>query len=138
MADINLETSIAATADQAFEALSTSGGVAKWWTTDAKSGAVQGSVSEFGFGNRAVVMRMRVVAAEPGGLLRWECLDQPSDWTGTVLEWRLTPEGDRTRVGFTQTNWKAGVDGAKYAARWEHFLGSLRAYLETGRGTPES
>jgi uncharacterized protein YndB with AHSA1/START domain len=137
MADITLEVSIKAPAHDVFEAIATADGVKHWWTTDAKALPTRDSVSEFGFGNRAVVMRMRVDAIDPDRRLRWECLDQPEDWTGTVLEFGLSQDGGATRVIFSQTNWRGSVDGTKYTGRWRYFLDSLRSYLETGQGTPE-
>jgi hypothetical protein len=66
-----------------------------------------------------------------------EKLDQPADWTGTTIGWALAAHNDQTRLTFTQTNWKSGVDSPPYAARWQYFLDSLKSYLETGQGTPE-
>jgi len=60
-------------------------------------------------------------------------------WKGTSVTWRLTPVHGGTQVVFTHSGF-AQADRRYEITRawWEHFLGSLKSYLETGKGTPGS
>ena len=135
--DYESQLTLAASTDVVFDALTTIDGLAAWWTPVTGDGLTGGELTfSFGPASQAV---MRVDAAERGVGVRWTnlaCVQQ--DWVGTTLHFDIeeTPEGGSElhfrHAGLTPrlecfTDCKSG---------WDHFILSLRAYVETGVGNP--
>jgi uncharacterized protein YndB with AHSA1/START domain len=135
--DYESRLTLNASADAVFEALTTIEGLAGWWTSVAGDGLTGGELTfSFGPASQAV---MRVDAAERGVGVRWTnvaCMVE--DWVGTTLhfEFEALPAGGTVlrfrHAGLTPrlacyTDCKSG---------WDHFIPSLRAYVETGTGNP--
>jgi uncharacterized protein YndB with AHSA1/START domain len=78
----------------------------------------------------------RVDEMSPNQRVRWTCVghDDPS-WVGTWLDWRLAGTGDAVIVSLQHGGWKEAAPDA-VAQGWRHFMGSLKAHLETGTGQP--
>lgn len=124
-------------ADQVFDALTTLEGLSAWWTTATGNPTPGGDiVFVFGPGSEAA---MHVDSAERGVGVRWTttaCMLE--DWVGTSQHFDLEP----LPAGGTAINFRhAGLtprlhcyDDCKNG--WDHFIPSLRAYLETGTGNP--
>jgi len=58
---------------------------------------------------------------------------------GSTITWDLTPISQGTKLLFGQHDLMVGATGYSIEethAGWEYFLGSLKSYLETGKGTP--
>ena len=62
----------------------------------------------------------------------------PAKWVGTKLVFRLAPEGEaRTRLDVEHARLVPAFEC--YGPRsggWEHYVGGLRRFVDTGRGTP--
>jgi uncharacterized protein YndB with AHSA1/START domain len=128
---------IAASPDAVFEALTTTEGLAGWWTPVTGDGLAGGELTfSFGPGSQAV---MRVDAAERGVGVRWTSLAcMMADWVGTTVHFDIaaTPAGG-TELRFRHaglTPRLACYDDCQ--SGWDHFIPSLRAYVETGTGHP--
>ena len=53
------------------------------------------------------------------------------------MVYTLIPDGNTTRVEFEHARVAADDEVfANLVKGWAHFLGSLKSYLETGKGTP--
>lgn len=91
-----------------FDAVTTEDGLSSWWTADVEAEPVEGSTAVFGFNDRAVVFRMRIDKLSPPELVRWTCLGDFDEWTGTRLEFRIRPHDDGgSEVTFTHSGWKS-------------------------------
>jgi hypothetical protein len=79
-----------------------------------------------------------VAELEPDEKVRWIRQRSPIEqWAGNSVTWQLTSVHNGTRLVFTHEG-VARVD-EKYAwthVWWEHFLASLKSYLQMGKGTP--
>ncbi len=64
MSQISHTIQIAAAPESVFDAVSLQDQLARWWTNNAKAGAVLGSVAEFGFYNRTIVIKFRIEELE--------------------------------------------------------------------------
>jgi uncharacterized protein YndB with AHSA1/START domain len=135
--DYQSRLTFAASADAVFAALTTTEGLAAWWTPVTGDGLAGGQLTfSFGPGSQAV---MRVDAAERGVGVRWTNLAcQVEDWVGTTLQFdfEATPDGG-TELRFRHaglTPRLACFSDCK--SGWDHFIPSLRAYVETGVGNP--
>ena len=87
------------------------------------------------------MLRFEIAELEQNENVHWMTRQGPSTghWKGTSVTWRLTPVHGGTQVVFTHSGF-AEADRRYEITRawWEHFLGSLKSYLETGKGTPGS
>ena len=125
-----------------FEAITTSKGLAGFWTKDSVATPEIGSVARFGFGS-ATKLEIRVAELEPERKVLWSSLagsPMPPPWEGTVLTWEIRPlpSGD-TEVSFTHDGWPADVRQADLAATettWTLVLERLKSFVETGVPAP--
>jgi hypothetical protein len=116
--DYGVLTTIDAASDAVFDALTTTDGLAAWWTSVSGVGSSGGELV-FTFGPGGYVV-MRVDAAERGVGVRWTTL------ACHFTELRFRHEGLTPRLE-CYGDCKSG---------WDHFIPSLRAYAETGVGNP--
>ena len=99
---------------EVYAALTTTDGLAGWWTEDTKA---EGDAGEVGG-----VIRFRFAGApEPAGfdmLVRdlrpdervlWEVVEGPEEWIGTEVVFDLSQEDDFTIVMFAHTGWREAV-----------------------------
>ncbi len=136
---IGVQTS---TPEKVYDALTTVGGLAGWWTDDTKAadkgkGSDEvGGVVEFRF-PPVGGFDMEVVEARPGEHLTWRVADGPDEWLGTTIDWELRQDGDYTIVLFKHEGWREPVEFMHHCStKWGQFLMSLKALVETGEGAP--
>jgi hypothetical protein len=80
---------------------------------------------------------MEVTRLDPDGHVHWNCVDGADEWIGTTISFDLADKGDETVVMFTHADWRDPSESmAHCSARWAYFLLSLKAHVETGKGTP--
>jgi uncharacterized protein YndB with AHSA1/START domain len=145
MEKIESTIEIAAPPAELYRALTTTEGHRGWWTTDCAVGGAVGEDAVFRFdpmgdgGGDVTEMRFRIDRLEPDRSVAMTCVGQKNnpDWQDTRLTFTLSPSGSGTRVGLAHSAWRERnrvydmcVGG------WNHFLSSLKAYAETGTGTP--
>ncbi|HEX9619435.1 MAG TPA: SRPBCC domain-containing protein [Polyangiaceae bacterium] len=138
MSSIKDEIGISASADKAYGALTRQEGYRGWWNAAGDVAESVGGEAKLRFvkdGN-PVNMRFRIEEMKPKELVRWTCLehDMPG-WVGTTLTWRITDSGNGVLVSLDHGGWK-GPPPEPVAQGWKHFMGSLKAYVETGTGQP--
>jgi uncharacterized protein YndB with AHSA1/START domain len=147
MHDIVHELTIAAPPDAVYAAITTAPGLANWWTTDCEVSADVGSEATFGFEDHSVVFTMRIDELESPEAVHWECIGGPDEWVGTKLAFRIEgidadddgqPEST-SLVRFWHGGWEY-EDGLlpRCSFQWAMYLDSLRRYLETGTGSPNT
>lgn len=132
------ELTIAATPQSIFNALTQQDGIARWWTDDLAARPEVGSLAEFRFTRwGAGILQFEIAELDVGEKVRWLSRKAPPQWAGTSVTWQLTPIQNGTKLLFTHDGF-AQVDGVyeRIRGNWEYFLGSLKSYLETGKGTP--
>lgn len=136
MVDILHKIGIKASSPNAvYAALTTLEGLSGWWTTDTKGDCKTGGVIRFRFGNGG--FDMKVLALDPARHVLWEVIDGPEEWIGTKIVWDIRQEGDWTIVFFKHAGWKEPVEFMHHCStKWALFLVSLKALLESGKGTP--
>lgn len=138
MYDMLHEITIAASAARVFAALTTSEGLRCWWTGDSTAVPRVGSEAVFGFGNRAVVFRMRVEELRPARRVAWTCLGEHEEWTGTRLAFDLTATADGgVDVHFCHSAWRSRAGAYPTCnTTWGHLMHFLKAYAEGQAATP--
>ncbi len=134
------ELTIAAAPESVFNALTQQDELALWWTNDLSAKPEVGSLAEFRFSQGTFVIQFEIAGLNAGEKVHWISRQSPGPhWEGTSVTWQLTPVQNRTQVVFTHDGFvQADERYALTRAWWEHFLASLKSYLETGKGTPGS
>jgi uncharacterized protein YndB with AHSA1/START domain len=138
MKSIKDEVRIQARASQVYDALTTQAGYRGWWNKVGEVAQTVGAEAMLRFvkDGQPVNMRFRIDEMKPNESVHWTCLahDMPS-WIGTTLDWKIKEEGGTAVVAFEHAGWK-DVAPEPVAQGWKHFMGSLKAYVETGTGQP--
>jgi uncharacterized protein YndB with AHSA1/START domain len=132
---------IEAAAGDVYRAITTSEGLASFWTPDSEAASEVGGISRFGFSGAPVDLRMRIESLEPGRRVEWTCVGDFPHWDGTRVSWSIGPraEGDGVAVLFSHAGWPADQPEAEYAGvnhAWGRILDALKGYVETGEPQP--
>lgn len=141
MADIVEELTIEASPERVFNALTQQDKIACWWTDDLSVTPEVGTLAEFRFSQGTFVIQFEVAELDKDKKVYWITRQGPptGHWVGTSVTWQLTPVHNGTQLvfhhdGFTQADRRYEIT----RGWWEHFLASLKSYLETGKGNPGS
>lgn len=136
MFDILHRVGIKASPHDVYGALSESELLSRWWTNDTKGTSEIGNKIRFTFGDRGF-FDMKVLELDPDKRIVWEVADGPQEWIGTNIIWELKPYNDGTTIRFKHQGWQKPVEFMHHCStKWAMFLMSLKAMLETGKGTP--
>jgi uncharacterized protein YndB with AHSA1/START domain len=137
MADIVQDVTIAVTPERVFDALTRQQDLERWWTRDVTAEPTVGSLAEFRFDKGKTVFEMEIVTLDAARKVEWRVRNGPPHWQGTTVKWEFAPAAGGTALHFAHRGF-AAADKLYEETRggWEYFLGSLKAYLETGKGTP--
>lgn len=136
MVDILHKVAARASIDAFYKALTTIDGLADWWTTETEGEPGVGGVIHFRFG-AAGFFRMKVLELQPGRRVLWQVIDGPQDWIGTQVAFELKQDGDFAVVLFRHAGWREPSEGMHHCStKWAIFLMSLKALVETGKGSP--
>jgi uncharacterized protein YndB with AHSA1/START domain len=136
--DIRHRVCISAPLQKVYEATATESGISDWWTRDGVRGeSSEGAKLSFFFGQPEPSAVMEVTRLDPAGHVQWNCVEGADEWVGTKLTFDLTQKEDETVVLFSHAGWRTPSEFmAHCSARWAYFLLSLKALVETGKGTP--
>jgi uncharacterized protein YndB with AHSA1/START domain len=135
------ELTIQAATQSVFSALTRSEEIALWWTDDLSATPEVGTQAEFRFRQGTFVIQFEVAELVQDQKVHWITKQGPATrhWAGTSVTWQLEPVYDGTRVVFNHDGFAQADERYEMThAWWEHFLVSLKSYLETGKGTPGS
>ena len=137
MVDINLNVNINAEPGKVYEALIEEEHFKAWWTPDVK---IENNKIRFEFNPYGDYVVVEVVKKEQN-LIEWKVTDskmlQTDDWVGTTITFEINKSDNGTDLVFVHTNWKSETECYKKCTDgWQHFIGSLKSYLETGKGQP--
>ncbi len=139
MAAIVKELTIEASPQRVWSALTSPEEIARWWTDDLSVTPEVGTLAEFRFSQGTFVIQFEVAELEQDEKVHWITRQGPSTghWIGTSVTWQLEPVHNGTKLIFKHDQF-AQADRRYEITRawWENFLGSLKSYLETGKGTP--
>ena len=119
-----------------YDALTTVGGLAGWWTENVTGTPATGGELRFRF-PPVGGFDMEVLETDPGTRVAWRVVDGPPEWIDTVVSFDLRQENEYTIVLFKHAGWKEPVEFMNHCStKWATFLMSLKALVETGTGEP--
>jgi uncharacterized protein YndB with AHSA1/START domain len=138
MPDIAMQVDTTASPEATHRALTSTDGVAGWWTTRNETQGVEGQVDRFWVPDAPISWDMRVEQSDPGKLVAWRCVGGPPEWIGTEVRWTLEPTGSGgTLVIFDHTGFaEVGTMFRIVTLGWAQILGRLKQYLDTGQPAP--
>ena len=130
-----------------YAAITSAAGLRGWWTQDCEIETRLGGKLEFRFGPHHKTMQIKTL--KPGEEVRWRCVaahiavahfKRSDEWVGTQLVFRLSPlDTHRTQLDFEHIGLEPSLDCYDLCSNgWQHCLGSLQQYVETGHGTPHA
>jgi uncharacterized protein YndB with AHSA1/START domain len=138
-ADYQKTIRVKASPEALFDALTSLAGLAAWWTRATGSGDTGGEL-RFLFDSPEQPCVMHVDQATRPTSVQWTCTEYSvlPDWAGTCPVFTITPAGGgASELRFRHHGLTPELDCIEVCTRgWDHFLASLRAYVETGRGMP--
>jgi uncharacterized protein YndB with AHSA1/START domain len=125
---------VAAKVPKVLKAITTTAGFRGWWT-ECDVGRSPGESAWFRFGQKEAVFSIDRLDGR-GIELICRRGDFP-EWLDTRLSIRAVEDGNGTYVDLLHDGYPAKNHAyEECVAGWKHFLESLRAYCETGRGDP--
>jgi len=124
--------------DAVYDAITTASGLTGWWTRTAGHGETDGELRFFMNTPEPLVIHVDV-ATRPWSV-QWTVTDCPflTDWVGTRPVFSITSVGDNeSEVHFRHVGLTSELECIDTCSRsWDHFMLSLRDYIETGVGSP--
>jgi uncharacterized protein YndB with AHSA1/START domain len=137
MPDIAMQVDLGASPDVVYRALTTSDGVAGWWTTRNETHGTVGQVDRMWFPDAPMAWELRVDEAVPGKLLARHCVGGPPPWIGTDVRFTLEAADGGTRVVFDHTGFAALDEHFRIVTMgWAQMLLRLKRYAESGEPAP--
>ena len=137
-ADYQTTIRVKASPDALFDALTTVTGLAAWWNPATGSGETGGELRFIM--NAPEPLVIHVDEATRPTSVRWTVTDCPflPDWIGTRPTFTITPvDGDTSELHFRHQGLSEELECIDMCTRsWDHYMTSLRDYLEVGRGSP--
>jgi uncharacterized protein YndB with AHSA1/START domain len=137
---IEREIHVDASPEVVFEVVSRPEHISQWWSDAADLEPAPGAVAELVWGDRAQVVPITVVTAEPPRLFsfHWCYPDGAAGQASSLLvSFELTPSGAGTRVrltetGFREMGWEAARLEEQYrdhSTGWDTFVPRLGDYV---------
>jgi uncharacterized protein YndB with AHSA1/START domain len=136
---ISKAVDIHVTPEVVYRAVSTADGLRGWWCKNVTlEGGPEGILS-LGFPGGHVT-RIRLAKGEAASRAEWDVLDHNAmpEWIDTRLVFAIEQNGPMSsRLQFHQAGLNQGCEcyGACNDA-WGYLMGSLKVFLENGKGTP--
>jgi uncharacterized protein YndB with AHSA1/START domain len=137
MSEILHATVVAADPAAVRTAVTTSDGLAGFWTDQVRAEPVVGTEAWFGFGPEAAIQFRFDVTGIADDAVEWRCTDGPDEWVGTQVRWGFQSSEQGTSVRFEHSGWRsADGDLARCSFVWGQVLARLDRYLATGTPDP--
>ena len=134
---------IKATANKAFKSINH---VAAWWTENIEGNSEKlNDVFTIHFGEAFVTMK--IIESVPDKKVVWNVTDcylhwlaDKKEWKGTQIVFKISAEGDSTRIHFTHVGLTPQVECYDSCVKgWDqYFKGSLAMLINEGKGLPQS
>lgn len=124
-----------------FAAITTLEGLRGWWTPLVRGDATECGDVRFEFeGLAGQHIIMHVDEAKAASTVQWTCRlhSALAEWKDTKVTWELRPlGGDRCELVLEHVGLTPQLECYDHCeVGWDHFLGSIAAYVERGAGMP--
>ncbi len=152
MSQQNYQKTISVNASPEAVYLALTEGYDQWWTaTHGKSFNTIGDQIKFTFPPNESYWTIEAKILTPGKLVELECVDayhliankpdtSQTEWLGTKMIWKIEANAEQTKVHFVHDGLTPDLHCYEVCeAGWDmFFVESLKAYLDTGKGSPHT
>jgi uncharacterized protein YndB with AHSA1/START domain len=137
MPDIVMSCNIDAAAETVWRAISTTGGVTGWFTSQAEIGAGPGGHHLLTFPEMPASWDLRIDDSRPDRRLSLSVIAGPPEWEGTTMTYEIVDRAEGGTVLNFDHNDFASVAGARaWTIGWATKMLALKKYAETGQPDP--
>ncbi|MFZ4928005.1 SRPBCC family protein [Chryseobacterium sp. Mn2064] len=144
MNNYNHTIEIKSSTDMIYKALTEQ--IPLWWTETYEGSSLKtGDRFTIRFGDQ-VHKTMRVKECVPHSRVIWEVEDaliaisslkNQSEWIGTTIVWEMKEEKNTALLDLTHIGLNPSIECYEICiGGWKQFIGSLKMFLETGKGNP--
>lgn len=143
MSDVRRTLTIDAPPQRVYDALVRPEGLRGWWSARADVSTAVGGTTRLAWSetDHTTFRIDRLVAPSQ---VEWTCvaqhdanLPEPDEWLGTSVSFRLSGDGEATRLDFVHRGLADLECGDVCSGGWDFFLRrSLKPLVETGHGMP--
>ena len=120
----------------------------KWWTVDSNKAFNIGDILTVRFGE-PYFMSMEVEKTILNKLLVWKVVGanmfiesggtNNDEWVGTKIQWKISESESGSEVSLFHEGLVPSFECYDTCKNgWDYFLGSLKAFLDTGNGSPHT
>lgn len=136
MANIKHRVGIVAPLEEVWTAITETARLAGWWASSASGGSQPGETLSLVF-DGLTTLSFEVVERGERQLLHIKSVDGPGPWEDSHLEFHLEADEAQTFVVLKHYSEHATDDDFQFfMTKWPIFLVSLKAFVETGKGSP--
>jgi uncharacterized protein YndB with AHSA1/START domain len=135
MGDVLFTFDINAAPDAVHRALTTTEGIASFWTYKADVPAEVGETLTLGFPEAPLPFNLLLAQADDKVII-WRTLTFPPQWVGTDIRGELSGGDGTSTVAFRHGTLRRGDRGGQAAYVWGQVMVQLKRYLETGVAKP--
>jgi uncharacterized protein YndB with AHSA1/START domain len=135
MGDVLFTFDVNAQPDAVRRALTTSEGIASFWTDHAAVPAEVGATLTLGFPDAPVPFDL-VLTQSDDEMITWRTATFPPQWVGTDIRWEISGADGASTVGFRHGTFTDETEEGRVAYVWGQVMVQLKRYVETGVATP--
>jgi uncharacterized protein YndB with AHSA1/START domain len=116
-------------------ALTTSQGIASFWTDRAEVPAQVGETLKLGFPDAPVPFDLVLVQADDK-MITWRTATFPPQWVGTEIRWEISAGDGASTVTFRHGSFDDETEQGRVAYVWGQVMVQLKRYVEAGVPAP--
>jgi uncharacterized protein YndB with AHSA1/START domain len=135
MGDVLFTFDVDAAPDAVRRALTTTEGIASFWTDKADVPAGVGETLKLGFPEAPLPFDL-LLAQSDDKVIIWRTVTFPPQWVGTDIRWELSGGDGTSTVTFRHGTFADETEEGQVAYVWGQVMVQLKRYLETGVATP--
>lgn len=141
--DYSYSFAVTATPEMVFKAITEQ--INLWWTTATNEPKTANDPLRVEFGSDTFKV-MNILEARPEKLLVWQVTEahisheeliEKDEWVGTTIHWAIHSRGSDCQIDFRHQGLTSEMECWDVCSNgWSFFLGSLKEFLDTGKGMP--
>ena len=135
MGDVLFTFDVDAAPDAVSRTLTTTEGIASFWTDKADVPAEVGETLKLGFPEAPLPFDL-LLAQSDDKVIIWRTVTFPPQWVGTDIRWELSSGDGTSTVAFRHGTFADETEEGQVAYVWGQVMVQLKRYLETGVATP--
>lgn len=135
MGDVLFAFDVNAKPETIRQALTTSEGIASFWTDDANVPAEVGKTLTLRFPDAPTAFDL-VLTESDDDVISWRTESFPPQWVGTDIRWQISGSDNASTVAFRHGTFSDDIEQGQVAYVWGQVMVQLKRYAETGVAEP--